>query len=293
MTERDPRKMALQIAGVRAGETQLPENERVFEDPYAHYFFPEEIREQVRGAAAAKAERAKYEQLMPGMNGAIVARIRYIDECVSKGLREGLQQMVIIGAGYDTRAYRIKGVSEGLRVFEVDHPETQVFKKATIQSIFGKLPKHVAYVPVVFGQDRLDRKLIEQGYDPGLKTLFIVEGLLMYIPPPAVDLLLAFIAYESSPGSALVGDYFDISVIEGTCPRQEAQALKKFVEAEGAPLQFGIPEKEVEAFFIAKGFSKVVCTTTAACKQKYFRGASRDRSVSPILNFVHATVADR
>ncbi|MEJ2639607.1 MAG: hypothetical protein P8010_08545 [Desulfosarcinaceae bacterium] len=126
-----------------------------------------------------------------------------------------------------------------------------------------------------------------------MKTLFIVEGLLMYIAPPAVDLLLAFIAHESGPGSVLVGDYFDISVIEGTCPRREAQVLKRFVETEGAPLQFGIPEKEVEAFFIDRGFSKVVCTTTAACKRKYLKGASRGRTVSPILNFVHATVADR
>jgi methyltransferase (TIGR00027 family) len=285
--------MALQIAGVRAGETQLPENERVFEDPYAQYFFPQEIREQFQGAASARAERDKYEQLMPGMNGAIVARIRFIDECLVKSLREGLKQMVVIGAGYDTRAYRIKGVSEALKVFEVDHPETQAFKKATMRSIFETLPKHVAYVPVVFGQDRLDQKLIAQGYDPGLKTLFIVEGLLMYIPPPAVDLLLSFIAHMSGPGSALVGDYFDIAVVEGTSPRQEAQVLRQFVEAEGAPLQFGIPEQEVEAFFRDRGFSNVICTSTASCKERYFRGASRDRTVSPILNFVHAMVADR
>jgi hypothetical protein len=101
--------MALQIAGVRANETQLPENEGVFENPYAHYFFPEEVREQFKDAASAKAKRDNSEQLILSMNGAIVARIRFIDECLAKGLLEGLKQMVIIGAGYDTRAYRIKG----------------------------------------------------------------------------------------------------------------------------------------------------------------------------------------
>lgn len=291
MSERDPRKMALQIAGVRAGETQLPENERVFEDPYALYFFPEEIRQQFNAVTSVKAQRARYEQLMPGINGAIVARIRFIDECVARGLREGLEQMVIIGAGYDTRAYRIKG-SEALRVFEVDHPKTQAFKKATIQSIFGKLPEHVSYVPVVFGKDPLDQKLIGQGYRLELKTLFIVEGLLMYIAPPAVDRLLSFIAHASGPGSALVCDYFDISVIEGTSPRQEAQALRKFVETEGSPLQFGIREQEVEGFFSDRGFSNIIRVSAVSCKEKYFSGASRGRTVSPILNFVHATVAD-
>ena len=87
MTERDPRKMALQIAGVRAGETQLPEDERVFEDPYAEYFFPEEVRAQFQDVASVKKERAKYAQLMPGMNGAIVARIRFIDECLAESLK--------------------------------------------------------------------------------------------------------------------------------------------------------------------------------------------------------------
>ncbi len=292
MAKRDPRKMALQIAGLRVNETCLPEDERVFEDPYAEYFFPEEVRKQFQDVTFIKEERAKYEQFMPGVNGAAVARIRFIDECLAEGLQNGLKQMVIIGAGYDTRAYRIKGIQEALKVFEVDHPDTQAVKTATIRTIFGDLPKHVVHVPVVFGQDRLDEKLFDLGYDPGLKTLFIVEGLLMYIPPTSVDLLLAFIARASGSGSAVVCDYFDTSVIEGTCPLQEAQALKKFVEAEGAPLQFGIPEGEVEMFFTDRGFSSVSRVSTATCKEKYFSGANDDRTVSPMFNFVHATVAD-
>lgn len=139
----------------------------------------------------------------------------------------------------------------------MDHPGTQAVKTATIQSIFGTLQEHVAYVPVVFGEDRLDKKLLDHGHNPGLKTLFIVEGLLTYIPPPAVDLLLAFIASASGPGSAIVADYFDTSVIAGTSPLQEARALKQFVEAEGALLKFGIPEDEAETFFTDRGFSGV------------------------------------
>ena len=134
MTTRDPRNMALQIAGLRANETHLPENERVFEDPYAECFFPEDVRLLFRDTALVKAERAKYESIMPGVNGAIVARIRYIDECLEGLLDEGLQQLVVIGAGYDTRAYRIPGVREALKVFEVDHPLTQETKIETIRA---------------------------------------------------------------------------------------------------------------------------------------------------------------
>lgn len=288
MRKRDPSKMALQIAGLRANETHLPENERVFEDPYAEYFFPEDVRKMARNIDWVKSERAKYEAIMPGVNGALVARIRYIDERVSDGVRSGFGQMVIIGAGYDTRAYRIRGVSEKLMVFEVDHPVTQRVKTDVIREIFGDLPAHVAYVPMVFGEDRLDEKLFEAGYDSMQKTLFIAEGLLMYIPPPAVDGLLAFIRSNSAAGSSLVADVFDTTVVDGTSPFKEARVLRSFVESEGSPLRFGIPYETIESFFKQRGFRTVRRTTPAQCKKSYFNDASRDRNVSPMFQFVYA-----
>ena len=290
MTERDPRRMALQIAGLRANETHLPESERVFEDPYAEYFFPAEVRRMLQDPALVKAERAKYEALMPGVNGAIVARIKYIDECLVRLLGEGLQQLVIIGAGYDTRAYRIPGVREGVTVFEVDHPLTQETKIRTIREIFAELPDHVVFVPVVFGADRLDRKLVAHGYDPHRKTLFIIEGLLMYIPQPAVDALLAFVAKASGPGSAFVADYFEASVVAGTSPLPEARALKAFVEQEGSALQFGFEENGAEAYLKGRGFAAVDTINAAACKARYFPPASHARQVSTMFNFVKAVV---
>ena len=288
MAERDPKKMALQIAGMRANETHLPEDERVFQDPYAEYFFPPEVRNMVKDTAWVKAERAKYEAVMPGVNGALAARVKYIDECLAQAIESGFRQLVIIGAGYDTRAYRVPGVKENLRVFEVDHPLTQKVKTDTIKEIFGQVPGHVTYLPMEFGRDRLDEKLVQAGYDVRQKTLFVVEGLLMYIPPPAVETLLAFIRSASGSGSALVADFFDTSVIDGTSPLTEAQVLRSFVEAEGAPLQFGIPEDRVEDFFKQRGFSKASRITTKWCKEKYFKGASRDRAVTPMFNFVYA-----
>ena len=293
MSERDPRKMALQIAGLRASETYLPEDERVFSDPYAEYFLTEEMRAGLDDEGKVRAAISQYEQMMPGVNGAIVARVRFVDEVLLECIAAGLEQLVIIGAGYDTRAYRLEAVKENLKVFEIDHPATQQVKVGTIKEIFGDLPDHVIFVPVVFGADRLDQKMLENGYNPKLKTLFIVEGLLMYIPPPAVDGLLTFVTNASGPGSSLVADYFPASVIEGTSPLKEAQVLRQFVEAEGAPLQFGIEEGKLEEFFQARGFDSVKNVTSASCKAQYFKSASCDRMVSPMFNFVHATVTNR
>jgi methyltransferase (TIGR00027 family) len=290
MEKRDPRKMALQIAGLRANETYLPENERMFQDPYAEYFFPDEIREKFKDTAWVKAEQAKHEALLPGVNGAIAARIKFIDDCVLDCLKRHFKQLVIIGAGYDTRPYRIKGVKENMRVFEVDHPMTQEIKTNTISAIFNTLPDHVVFVPMIFGQDRLDHKLFQAGYRPDLKTLFIIEGLLMYIPLQAVESLLAFIARASGAESAFVADFFSTSVVDGTSPLKEAQTLRQFVQNEGAPLQFGIPEKTAETFFKKYGFAIAMHMNAKVCKEKYFTGLSRERSVSPMFNFVLAVV---
>lgn len=290
MEKKDPRKMALQIAGLRMGETYLPEDERVFQDPYAEYFFPPEARDTAKNAKWIKSERAKYEAVMPGVNGAIAARIRYMDECVSEAAHSGFRQLVIIGAGYDTRAYRIEGVEAALCVFEVDHPLTQEVKTRTIEGIFGGLPTHVTYVPVVFGEDRLGEKLLQHGYDPKRKTLFIAEGLLMYIPPPAVDALLDFIRNASAKGSAVVADIFDTTVVDGTSTLPEAQVLKSFVEKEGAPLQFGIPTGAIEDFFRKRGFRKVRSVDPSWCRERFFTGASRSRRVTPMFQFVYAVV---
>ena len=293
MSERDPRKMAAQIAGVRAAETYLPENERVFQDPYAEHFLSEDERGDLSNLEKLRAGLAMYDQMMPGVNGAIVARIRFIDEYLLDCIKEGLKQVVIIGAGYDTRAYRFPEVKDNLKVFEVDHPATQQVKILKIREIFSTLPDHVTYVPVIFGEDPLDRNLIDNGYNPNLKTLFIVEGLLMYVPPPAVDMLLSFVVNASGPGSSIVADYFSDSVIDGTSPLKEAQVLRQFVENEGARLQFGIEESIVEAFFKERGFQVVRTVTTASCKEKFFKNDACDRAVSPMFNFVYATVSSK
>jgi O-methyltransferase involved in polyketide biosynthesis len=112
----------------------------------------------------------------------------------------------------------------------------------------------------------------------------------MYIPAAAVEALLAFIRKASAPGSGFVADFFDRSVVEGTSPLPEAQALKGFVEQEGASLQFGFDEDGVEPYLQARGFSGVETVNATDLKAKFFPNAGPDRRVSPMFNFVTATV---
>ena len=198
-----PGKMAEGIAAIRAYESSKAEDERICYDPYAIHFVNPKILEY-----AAK-HRDEANAAMDDSTGSIVARVRYFDDFLKKSIKERLEQLVIFGAGYDTRAYRIKELKGKIKVFEVDHPDTQRFKVQKIKEIFGSIPEHVVYVPVDFESQILGKELFNNGYNRSLRTLFIMEGLIMYITPKSVAETLTFIVENSGKGSAII---FDISL---------------------------------------------------------------------------------
>ena len=250
-------KMAELIALHRVAESALPkEKDRICYDPYAIRFVdPETIESARRDPEKTKAMREHYEQLFPGLGNSIRARVRYFDDFTKAAIDDGIEQLVILGAGYDTRAYRIEGLKGSVKSFEVDHSSTLRAKIEKLKKIFGALPDHVAYVPVDFESDDLSQRLLENGYDTTRKTLFVMEGLLMYIPPKAVDEILSFISKNSGRGSSIIFDYYPQSLVDGTSRSEAAKNIKDFVAQLGEPLQFGIDENALVEFLSQRGFS--------------------------------------
>jgi methyltransferase (TIGR00027 family) len=286
-----PSKMAELIALHRVAESALPEDQRICYDPYAVHFVDPEILEFARkNPEKTKAMREHYERLFSGLGNSIRARVRYFDDFVKAAIGEGLEQLVILGAGYDTRAYRIEGLkgNANVKVFEVDHPGTQSLKMEKIEKIFGKLPDHVMYVPIDFEMESMGQKLLASGYDKSKKTLFIIEGLVMYIPPRAVDEMLSFIVNNSSKGSTVLFDYFLQPVVDGTC--EIGKNMRDFAAKQGEPFLFGIEDGAAEAFLMERGFSQVKNVTSDDYKKAYFYGVNKDRTVCSLLLFVHAVV---
>nr|WP_319373041.1 class I SAM-dependent methyltransferase [uncultured Methanobacterium sp.] len=279
-----PAKMAEGIAMLRAYESSKPEDERICYDPYAIHFINPKILEY-----AAK-HRNEANTTVENNSGSIVARVRYFDDFVKKLIVNGLEQLVIFGAGYDTRAYRIEELKEKVKVFEVDHPGTQSFKMEKIKEIFDSIPEHVVFVPVDFEKETFSEKLFSKGYNPSLKTLFIMEGLLMYIPPKSVAETLSFIAENSGKGSAVIFDYFPESVVDGTDKLKIAQDIRNFAIQQGEPLQFGIKDGEFEEFLSTFGFSNIQNVTSVDYKKLYFHGKNENRNVCELLYFAHATI---
>src|SRR5512146_572422 len=134
---------AIGIAVARAVESERPADERICYDPFARLFVPAWMYRAF--GFFIKVGYAEWRG--PGVNGFLVARDRYIDDVLQDFLNEGLQQLVILGAGYDSRAYRFD-LEDRVKTFEVDHPATQSDKLAKLRAAFGKVPEHVTYVPV-------------------------------------------------------------------------------------------------------------------------------------------------
>ena len=285
-----PSRTAEGIAAARARESARPEGERLFFDPFARLFLSRRIRFIAKIPPLRAIFRWRNRRILPGMFGGLVARTRYFDDYLLACLQEGVEQVVILGAGYDARAYRFEGVRRQAKVFEVDRPATQQVKKKKIEQIFNGLPNHVAFVPVRFHSENLGEKLAQGGYRTDRKTLFIWEGVTMYLTAKAVDLTLAFIAGQSAPGSSVIFDYFPPSVVEGTCPCKEAKTLRKMVARYGEEIRFGIEPETIENFMARHGFHRIRDISAEECKHIYFKKAYTHLPVSGLFHFVHAEV---
>jgi methyltransferase (TIGR00027 family) len=290
MNERRPSDTAGTIAAHRAIESRKQADQRICYDPLAKCFLTPQMKVIGESWIPEKIALWIYELLLPGFHAYFAVRTRYLDDYLRSCIEDGLEQLVILGAGYDSRAYRFEELKARAKVFEVDHPATQRVKLAQLKRIFGTLPHHVSYVPVDFGKEVLEDKLRESGYDERLKTLFIWEGVTYYIAAESVDATLAFVAKNSGKGSSVIFDYTYPAVVAGTAKQRESKAWRTAVRRFGEPLVFGIEASAVEDYLSRRGFHKVNNATHEFFKKSYFTGANERRKLTTVFGIVHATV---
>lgn len=273
------------IALVRAIESSRPEGKRICYDPFARALVP--------GISFTLSklfiDTGLYDRISKGTMEFIIARERYIEDFLKTCLSEGLDQVVILGAGFDTRAYRIPGI-EKTRVFEVDHPDTQAEKRKRLKKAIDPLPGYVTFVPVDFNIQKLGDQLLASGYDEQGKTLFIWQGVTVYLSPQGVDRTLAFIARHSGSGSAVIFDYFYNEYLNDAS-RPEVKTLRRASRVTGEGYLFGIDEDRVEPFLAQRGFRDVCNATTEDLKRRYFTGVNAGRPFSTGVAIVSARVS--
>lgn len=185
------------------------------DDPIA----PRLLRWSDGSAAAARLSllhptiRRATERIMPGIYGFALARTKHMDAIVREEASAGIDSLVILGAGYDTRAYRMPEELSGVRVIEVDRPATSEDKRRRLRKALGSVPSHVTFLEVDLTRQDLLEQLAGRGHELSARTLFLLSGVSMYLPEEAMLKLLDQVAAHSSERTSLLFDYIDSDVL--------------------------------------------------------------------------------
>lgn len=236
-------KTALLTAALRAAETQR--EDRLYQDPYAARLMGEEgpgLLAEVR-TATFPPDRPRTLPSTPDYNA---IRTRFFDEFLQRAaVDEETVQVVLAPAGMDSRAYRLPWPSR-IRFFEIDRPAVLAFKE---QRLGGAVPQaDHRTVAVSLTADDWESSLVAAGYDPSLRSVWLLEGLLYYIPGPDVHTMLRRVSAICAPGSAIAADLVNAAAL--TLPQM--RGLLDVFAGWGCPWLFG--SDEPEALFDTYGF---------------------------------------
>jgi methyltransferase (TIGR00027 family) len=229
---------------------------RLFDDPYAARFLPAGLRlvaQAARVPVVGERVRSYIDRRWPGVRTSAVARTRYIDDVVADALRAGAEQVVILGAGYDARAYRVAGMPRAT-VFEVDHPATSARKRAAVAAAVGTVPPHVRFVAIDFDADDLATAMRAAGYDRARPTVVTWEGVTNYLTAPAVDGTLRWCA-DAAAGSRVLFTYVHQRVLDDPSAFPGTDVLFATLRAAGERWTFGFDPAGLPGYLRARGLA--------------------------------------
>lgn len=257
--EQKPSKTALIGALRRTLANKEFENDKYGADNLAECFLPPHFRFFLGFKRIRANTKNKLDRFIPGMSEYLIARTAYFDRLFVHALNNKTPQIVLLGAGYDSRAYRFATLNHGTRIFELDIVPTQNRKKKCIRKARIDIPKHVTFVPVNFNQESLKDVLVKAGYKNDQKTLFIWEGVIYYLDEESVNTTLELVSQASHHDSAIAFDY-TISVSEENI--NDYYGVKEFVQTmkehhANEELMFSINEDETESFLEKRGLKMI------------------------------------
>ena len=285
------------VAKQRLIETLAEPEERIINDPYADRF--------VLGASVIKFMGHRLnvwlaQKLVPGFHEHLISRTRFIDDLVKKNSASGVEQYVILGAGYDSRAHRLE-LPSSLRIFEVDQPEVQARKRSKLPEELSN-SENMTYVAVDFTHQSLTEQLMNAGFDQNKSTVFTLEGVSQYITKEALSSTIKEVAALTQRASSTffisyVSDLFDKNL--EACfgkgyPNAEKRAkLIMYGSAKvGEPWISFYGAEEIENVLSQNGYSVKENVTIKDLNSRYFAPVGRALSENQLLQLEHFVMAE-
>ena len=284
------------VAKQRLIETIAGPDKRVINDPYADSFV---IGSGFMKLMGHKLNAWLSEKLAPGFHEHLIARTKFIDELIEKSAVNGIEQYVILGAGYDSRAHRLE-LPSSLKIFEVDQPEVSDNKLA-------KLPKelpnseNVTYVNIDFSYQSLTEQLIGAGFDQEKSTIFTLEGVSQYITKEAVSSTIKELAsLTRDTNSIFFMSYVDELLDKNpeACfgegypnPAKKASLIKGLSAKVGEPWISFYSYAEIEDLLSQNGYLIQENVTLEDLNSLYFSPVGRTLNENQIFKLEHFVVA--
>ena len=242
--------MRAYAAHEETGELQGP-------DYLAEIFLPAEQALALKDTG--RRQGIKEEYFVIGVYEYVTARTIIFDRFFTGALNNNIEQIVFLGAGYDSRPYRFPERLKQTRIFELDAAPTQNNKRQCLIRAGVDIPGQLSYVPINFNTESIKDKLMAAGFDASKKTLFMWEGVTYYLSAEAVDATLEFIRSGSPAGSLVVFDYIAVwpGILEAYGVRELVEYNSKKQSGESGGI-FNIVDGEMESFLTARGFETAV-----------------------------------
>jgi methyltransferase (TIGR00027 family) len=203
-----------------------------------------------------------------------IARTKYIDTVFKEVLSRGFDQILIFGAGFDTRALRFQTETRDTKIFELDVPITQKAKLGQYKKRGLSIPANIVFISVDFDKESLSEKLEQVKFQKDRRSLFVLEGLLMYLRPESVDETFKLIERFSGEGTEVVFDYVRAPVLRQAGSYYGGEKIVKSVTKAGERWCFGIEEGEIKRFLKKYDLSVSEHKDAQELERMYFTDAS-------------------
>lgn len=279
---------------IRAGATKEPDPQLRCPDSLARDFIDDlPVARLGDSRVGHRLGRWLTERTVPGGYWYEIARVKHFDRLLLESARAGVAQVVILGAGLDSRAYRFADELAGIRVFEVDHPVTADRKLERVKAALGEVPPHVTYVRADLEREALEQRLEENGFDARASVFVLWSGVTMYLNSAALDAVLAWSAKRPA-GSSIAFDYDFKAFIAGDDRFHGAARTRRRVERGGEQLSFGLDPAQMDRFIGDRGLALESNLLPDDLADRYLRDSSGNLAGQPygFMGIVHAQVPE-
>ena len=216
------------------------------EDPLAKHFLGTKYKLLTR-IRPQPLLKAVVNLISPGSYCFAIIRTRHFDETLLSEIGAGVEQVVLLGAGYDSRPFRFQYRLAGINVFELDAPGTQAHKRHILDKVVKAAPPNLTFIALDFTKASFAAALEAHGFSPAKRTLFLWEGVSYYLPPPVVESVLTFVG-SCAAGSSILFDYAIKGFVNGDHSTYGGRQIARWLKKIGEPFLFGLDAGDAPEF---------------------------------------------